>query len=187
MLRCIAHEHPKQWDDYLGQAEFAYNSMSNRSTGQCPFSIVYTKIPNHIVDIAVLPKCRSKAAAETTEQYVKMLEDVKTKLSASNAQYKEHADQRRREQIFEPGELVMVRLRKERFQPGTYSKLSPRRIGPVPILQRINNNAYVVDLPPGFLTPATFNVADIIAYKSADTGIAQIHSSGEESLTEGEI
>ncbi|PKU63286.1 RNA-directed DNA polymerase [Dendrobium catenatum] len=186
MLRCIAHEHPKQWDDYLGQAEFAYNSMSNRSTGQCPFSIVYTKIPNHIVDIAILPKCRSKTAADTTEQYTKMLEDVRSKLSASNAGYKESADQHRRERIFEPGEVVMVRLRKERFQLGTYSKLSPRRIGPVPILRRINDNAYVVELPPGFLTPATFNVADIIAYKSTDTGVAQIHSSGEESLTEGE-
>ncbi|KAI0509958.1 hypothetical protein KFK09_010558 [Dendrobium nobile] len=136
MLRCIAHEHPKQWDDYLGQAEFAYNSMANRSTGQCPFSIVYTKMPNHVVDVAVIPKCKSKPALQTTETYTKMLEDVKSKLSAANEGYKQQfADTHRRRVVFNPGDLVMVRMRKERFQPGTYSKLSPRKIGPVPIVR----------------------------------------------------
>ncbi|XP_020687365.1 uncharacterized protein LOC110103126 [Dendrobium catenatum] len=55
-------EHPKSWDDLLGQAEFAYNSMTNRSTGKSPFSIVYTKLPNHTVDLAVLPKCSNRSA-----------------------------------------------------------------------------------------------------------------------------
>ncbi|KAI0493304.1 hypothetical protein KFK09_027580 [Dendrobium nobile] len=178
MLRCLAHEHPKQWDDFLGQAEFAYNSMANRSTGKCPFSIVYTKVPNHVVDVTVLPHCRSKVATEASETYVRMLEDVRLKLQQANDTYKQLADSRRREKIFNPGDLVMVRLRRERFQPGTYSKLSPRKIGPVPILQRINDNAYIVDLPPNFLTPATFNVSDIYAFKSPDTGIVQDISSG---------
>ncbi|PKU64652.1 RNA-directed DNA polymerase [Dendrobium catenatum] len=186
MLRCIAHEHPKQWDEYLGQAEFAYNSMTNRSTGQCPFSVVYTKCPNHIVDISVLPQCKSKAAANTTENYSKMLEDIRNKLTEANDYYKQEADLHRREKIFNPGDLVMVRLRKERFQPGTYSKLSPKKIGPVPILRRINDNAYIVDLPPTYLTPSTFNVSDIFEYKPPDTGMVQSISSGEEISTAGE-
>ncbi|PKU75948.1 hypothetical protein MA16_Dca005995 [Dendrobium catenatum] len=183
MLHCLAHEHPKQWDDFLGQAEFAYNSMANRSTGKCPFSIVYTNVPNHVVDVTVLPQCRSKVATEASETYVRMLEDVRLKLQQANDTYKQLADSHRREKIFN---LVMVRLRRERFQPGTYSKLSPRKIGPVPILRRINDNAYIVDLPPNFLTPATFNVSDIYAFKSPDTGIVQDISSGEENSTAGE-
>ncbi|KAI0520448.1 hypothetical protein KFK09_007923 [Dendrobium nobile] len=186
MLRCLAHEHPKQWDDYLGQAEFAYNAMSNRSTGQCPFSIVYTKCPNHLVDITVLPNCKSKAATNTSEIYTQLLQDVKDKLEAANTHYKQQADLHRRKQIFHPGDLVMVRLRKERFPPGTYSKLSPRMIGPVPIIRRINDNAYNVDLPPNYLTPSTFNVSDIFAYHSPDAGIVQVNSSGEESPAAGE-
>ncbi|PKU60511.1 hypothetical protein MA16_Dca028643 [Dendrobium catenatum] len=186
MLRCLAHEHPKQWDEYIGQAEFAYNAMSNRSTGQCPFSIVYTKCPNHIVDIAVLPQCKSKVAAKTTEVYSKMLQDVREKLELANDSYKEQANAHRRMKIFNPGDLVMVRLRKERFPPGTHSKLSPRKIGPVPIVRRINDNAYIVDLPPTFLTPATFNVSDIFAYHSPDAGNVQSISSGEETSAAGE-
>ncbi|PKU87297.1 ATP-dependent DNA helicase RecG [Dendrobium catenatum] len=186
MLRCVAHEHPKQWDDYLGQAEFAYNSMANRSTGQCPFSIVYTELPNHVVDIAILPKCKSKSALQTTESYTKMLEDVKSKLSAANDSYKQLADAHRRKVVFNPGDLVMVRMRRERFQPGTYSKLSPRKIGPVPVICCINDNAYVVDLPPEFRTPATFNVSDIFSYKSSDVGVIHTISSDEEILKPGE-
>ncbi|PKU72440.1 RNA-directed DNA polymerase [Dendrobium catenatum] len=186
MLRCLAHENPKQWDDYIGQAEFAYNAMSNSSTGQCPFNIVYTKCPNHIVDIAVIPQCKSKTAANTTEVYTKMLQNVREKLESANTEYKNQANVRRREKIFNPGDLVMVRLRKERFPPGTHSKFSPRKIGPVPIVRRINDNAYIVELPPTFLTPATFNVSDIFTYHAPDTGNVQTISSGEESPVGGE-
>lgn len=55
----------------------------------------------------------------------------------------------------------MVRLYKERFPPTAYSKLNPRKIGPVPILQCVNDNAYILELPPHPHTLATFNVSDI--------------------------
>jgi hypothetical protein len=32
ILRCLVSEHPKQWDQVLAQAEFAYNDSPNRST-----------------------------------------------------------------------------------------------------------------------------------------------------------
>jgi hypothetical protein len=44
-----------QWDLALSLAEFAYNNSENRSTGRSPFSIVYTKIPRHVVDLEKLP------------------------------------------------------------------------------------------------------------------------------------
>ncbi|PKU75194.1 hypothetical protein MA16_Dca026915 [Dendrobium catenatum] len=102
MLRCLAHEHPKQWDDFLGQAEFAYNSMANRSMGKCPFSIVYTKVPNHVVDVTVLPQCRSRTATETSESYVRMLEDVRMKLQQANDTYKQLVDSHQQQQQLSP-------------------------------------------------------------------------------------
>ena len=39
MIRCLATDNPKLWDKVFCQAKFAYNSMLNRSIGQCPFSI----------------------------------------------------------------------------------------------------------------------------------------------------
>ncbi|PKU68484.1 RNA-directed DNA polymerase [Dendrobium catenatum] len=174
MLRCLVQGHPKQCEEFLGQAEFAYNSMPNRSTRKCPFQIVYTKSPNHIFDIAVLPKCSDKTATQLSEQYQEVITEVRNKLLDSNAGYKAAVDIHRRQQIFEPGDLVMVRMRKERFPTGTYSKLSPRKLGPVPILRRINDNAYTVELPPHIHTSATFNVADITAYHPPDDATVHV-------------
>ncbi|KAI0511898.1 hypothetical protein KFK09_012532 [Dendrobium nobile] len=168
MLRCLVQEQPKIWDDVLSQAEFAYNSMPNRSTGSSPFHVVYTKEPNHTVDVAVLPKCSNRNAAQLVDQFTTMLTDIRHKLIASNEQYKAAADCHRRERIFKPGELVMVRVRRERLPQGAYSKLGRRKLGPFPILKKINDNAYVIDLPSDLGTSSTFNVADIYPYFPAD-------------------
>ncbi|PKU62072.1 RNA-directed DNA polymerase [Dendrobium catenatum] len=186
MLRCLVQEHPNRWDELLSQAEFAYNSMPSRSTGTSPFHIVYTKAPNHTVDVAVLPKCTSKTAVKTAEQFAKLLQDVRLKLVESNEQYKAAVDLHRRKRIFKPGELVMIRLRRERLPPGKYSKLGRRKVGPFPILQKINDNAYVIDLPPDFGTASTFNVADIHPYYPADDGPVVHSAETADSSTEEE-
>ncbi|KAF8100127.1 hypothetical protein N665_0230s0013 [Sinapis alba] len=61
-------------------------------------------------------------------------------------QYPRKADKGRREMIFEVGDQVWVHLRKERFQNERKSKLMTRIDGPFKITQRINNNAYKLDL-----------------------------------------
>ncbi|PKU71893.1 hypothetical protein MA16_Dca026620 [Dendrobium catenatum] len=177
MLRCLVQDNPKKWDDILSQAEFAYNSMPNRSTGMCPFNIVYTKPPNHVVDIAVLPKCYNPAATKLTGDFKAVLDKVRKTLQASNDSYKLKADEHRRAKAFQQGELVMAKFRKERFPTGTYSKLSPRKFGPFAIKHKISDNAYVLDLPPDILTSATFNVADLSPYYPADSAIIEVDSS----------
>ncbi|PKU82338.1 hypothetical protein MA16_Dca005343 [Dendrobium catenatum] len=186
MLRCLVQEHPKQWEEVLSKAEFAYNAMPNRSTGKAPFSIVYTKAPNIAVDIIVLPKCKSSAAASFSEDYSNMLSDVKQQIIKSNNRYKQAVDARRRKKVFEVGDLVLVRLRRERFAPGEYSKLARRKIGPVPITAKFNDNAYRVDLPPGCNTSATFNVSDIWPYHSTDDAPITLSSSESSSSEAGE-
>ncbi|KAI0503667.1 hypothetical protein KFK09_014602 [Dendrobium nobile] len=168
MLRCLVRDHPKQWEEFLGQAEFAFNSMPNRSTGLCPFSIVYTKMPNHIVDVAVLPKCKSSIATQSAEQFSNVIKEVQDKLIESNTKYKEDRDKHRRQVNFKPGELVMLRFRRDRFPAGPCPKLNPKKFGPYPILRKINDNAYIIDLPKDISTSATFNVTDIYPYHPPD-------------------
>ena len=52
-------------------------------------------------------------------------------------------------------------MRKERFPAQRKSKLHPRGDGPFQILERINDNAYKVDLPGEYNVSATFNVSDL--------------------------
>ncbi|PKU59924.1 hypothetical protein MA16_Dca019626 [Dendrobium catenatum] len=159
--------------------------MSNRSTGMCPFSIVYTKMPNTILDIAVIPKCKSKAASVLVDQYTEFLSNVRMKLQASNAKYKLDADSHRREKLFNPGDLVFVRLRKERLPAGGYSKLGKRKWGPFPISKKINDNAYVVDLLEEFNTSHTFNVADIYAYIPPDDSNTHLDPASTDNFLSG--
>ncbi|PKU79630.1 putative mitochondrial protein [Dendrobium catenatum] len=177
MLRCLVEDHPKRWEEVLGQAEFAYNSMPNRATGMCPFSIVYTKMPNHIVDVAVLPKCRSAAAAQSAEQFSEILKSVRGRLEDTNLKYKAAQDKHRRSVEFQPGDLVMLRYRQDRFPVGSCPKLHPKKFGPFPILRKINDNAYVIDLPKDLAISTTFNVADIYPYHPPDEAVTALHSS----------
>ena len=75
--------------------------MVNQSTGKSPFAIVYTKHPNHSVDLVKLSKTKSKTAMELADPVVQMHKEVRHKLEESNASYKAAADVKRRKNLFE--------------------------------------------------------------------------------------
>jgi hypothetical protein len=81
-----------------------------------------------------------------------------------NAKYKLVGDKGRKEIKFEPGDLVWLHLRKERFPELHKSKLLPRADGPFKVLERINDNAYKLELPADFGVSPTFNIADLKPY-----------------------
>ena len=97
-----------------------------------------------------------------------MQEGVRQKLEATNAKYKEATDKKRYEKIFSVGDLVLVYLRKERFLVGTYNKLKDKKFGPFQIIKKINNNPYVVALPPDMNISSTYNVAYLYEYHPSD-------------------
>ncbi|PKU62069.1 hypothetical protein MA16_Dca028086 [Dendrobium catenatum] len=142
-------------------------------------------MPNTILDIAVLPKIQNKVANALADQFTQLLSDVRRNLQESNRNYKATADSRRREKLFQPGDLVLVRLRRERLPPGNHSKLTKKKWGPFPISKKINDNTYVVDLPGEFNTSHTFNVADIYSYSPPDDGDANFESVDTDSFESG--
>jgi len=81
-----------------------------------------------------------------------------------NAKYKFAGDKGRRELIFEPGDLVWLHLRKNRLPELKKSKLMPRADGPFKVLEKINDNAYRLNLPADFGVNPTFNIADLKPY-----------------------
>jgi hypothetical protein len=56
MVRNVCVDKSKKWDNVLLQVEFAYNNAVHSATGKSPLSLVYTSVPNHIVDLVKLLK-----------------------------------------------------------------------------------------------------------------------------------
>ena len=165
LIRCICGERKGQWDLALSLAEFSYNNSKHRSTGRSPFSIVYTKVPTHVVDLVKLPsRGNSKSALSFADNYTELFEEIRGALEAQNQKYKQLADCKKRPKSFQVGDKVMVYLRKERLPLGVKGKLRQRRYGPFSIMRKINDNAYVIDLPSDMGISNTFNVADLTLY-----------------------
>ena len=59
-------------------------------------------------------------------------------------------------------------MRKERFPAKRCSKLLPRGDGPFQVLERINDNAYKLNLPGKYNVSATFNVTDLSPFDIGD-------------------
>ena len=106
--------------------------------------------------------------SKRVEEIQKLHETVRAKIEKANASYKGHANKHRKKMVFQLRDLVWVHLRKERFPSKRKSKLMPRADGPFEVLERINDNAYKINLPGEYEVSATFNVADLSPYEEDD-------------------
>ena len=70
-------------------------------------------------------------------------------------------------------------LTKDRFPTGTYNKLAARKIGPLEIVKRINENAYQLRLPDNAHISDVFNVKYLIPYHNDE------YIKGEEGVNSG--
>ena len=61
-----------------------------------------------------------------------------------------------------------MHMRKKRFPTRRRSKLHSRGDGPFQVLERINDNAYKLDLPSEYNISATFNVSDLSPFDVGD-------------------
>jgi hypothetical protein len=97
-----------------------------------------------------------------------MHETTKHNIEKMNEKYRVAGSKGRQELKLEPGDLVWLHLRKGRFQDLRKSKLMPRADGPFKIIEKINDNAYKLELPSESGVSPTFNVADLKPYLGED-------------------
>ncbi|KAL1218313.1 hypothetical protein V5N11_022857 [Cardamine amara subsp. amara] len=170
LLRCLVGDHIKSWDLVLCQAEFAHNRAVNRSTGFSPFQVVCGYLPRCPADLALSPD-RTRfhgRACDFVEDFAALHEQVHSNLETATRKYKSAVDIHRRDVQFEVGDLVWAVLTKDRFKPCTYNKLKSRKIGPLEIVEKINNNAYRLKLPPHMNTADVFNVKHLVPFIAED-------------------
>ncbi|KAK1694555.1 hypothetical protein QYE76_011252 [Lolium multiflorum] len=77
----------------------------------------------------------------------KLHEDTRATIQEHVLRQANRLNAKKKERVFEEGDLVWIHLRKERFPQERNSKIKPRGDGPFKVLKRIKNNAYVIDIP----------------------------------------
>ncbi|TYK26105.1 F15O4.13 [Cucumis melo var. makuwa] len=148
LLRSLISKNLKSWEETLPFVEFAYNRAIHSTTHCSPFEVVYGFNPLTPLDLSPLPpNMFTSDAASSRVEYIKTLhKEIKERIEKKNQKLVTRKNQGRKELIFKPGDWVWVHLRKERFPDQRKSKLQQRGDGPFQVLERINNNAYKLDL-----------------------------------------
>ena len=160
----------------MPHVKFAYNRITNYpTTSFSPFEVVYDF--NHLspLDSILLPNDSSILIKDglSSATFVKDLhERVRNEIEKKMKQYARQTNKGRKSMVFELGDWVWVHLRKDMFPSQRKSKLQTRGDGPLKVLERINGNAYKIDLPSEYRVSYTFNVTDL---SSCDIGVLDAH------------
>jgi hypothetical protein len=127
---------------------------------------VYGFNPRAPINLLPLPPSKTTYfdASQRSRFIFKMYETTKLNIEKMNEKYHAVASKGRKEVKLEPGDLVWLHLRKERFPELRKSKLMSRAAGPFKILAKINDNAYKLELPPEFRVSSSFNISDLRPY-----------------------
>jgi hypothetical protein len=167
MLRVVLKKNLKLWEDCLPHVEFAYNRAVHSTTNSCPFEIVYGFKPHTPMDLLPLPLLEqvNLDATKRSDLIKRLHAETRKNIEKKSTQYAKHANKGKKKVTFQPGDIIWLHLRKDCFPQQHKSKLSPRGDGPFKVLQKINYNAYKIELPPEYSNVSTtFNVKDFLPF-----------------------
>jgi translation initiation factor IF-1 len=127
---------------------------------------VYGFNPRAPIDLLPLPPSETTCfdASQQSKFILKMHETTKLNIEKMNEKYRIAASKGRKGVKLEPGDLVWLHLRKERFLELRKSKLMSCAASPFKILAKINDNAYKLELPLEFGVSPSFNISDLRPY-----------------------
>lgn len=150
-LRCFVGGHPRSWTKWLPWAEYSYNTSPHLSTKYTPFKIVYGRDPPSLVR-----PDRSQTAVNSLEEILlerdAILDDLHFYLLRAQQKMKSTADRKRRDEHFEVGEKVFLRLqpyRQSSLARRQCEKLAAKFYGPFEIIAKVGPVAYKLHLPQG--------------------------------------
>jgi len=77
-------------------------------------------------------------------------------------------DSRKIYKAFNAGDHVIVQIYPKRFPLGTVKMLHVSSAAPFKILNKLNYNTYIIDLPRNYGISCTLNINDLVDYKGFD-------------------
>lgn len=163
MLRNYVNPACDDWDQFLSCAEFAVNNAVNRSTGHTPFYLNFGENPPTPLTVD-LPGPFPKDAEEVTLRIHSAVKDAKVLLEAAQARAKSYTDSQRRDVHYDVGDYVLLNTRNLKLRVKQDTKLLPKFVGPLKIIQRVGTVAYKLALPSTWSIHPVFHVSLLKKY-----------------------
>jgi len=152
-------------DLILPLVKFAYNNAINRSTSKSPFETVHGYSPRTPSNLIPLPP--NVQVSQLGVTFPQHMHDMHAKICSliamSNDSHKLSADVRRSDISFKVGDFVMaIFVLHDYLNTLTKKKkLHARAMDPYEIINKLESNAYVLDLHDNLGISPIFNVQDL--------------------------
>jgi transposase InsO family protein len=145
-LRLFVNQRQDDWDGLLPLAEFQYNNHVHSSTQHTPFLLDTGRSPRMGFEPNQRPS-RLETVNEFTDRMKTTLDEAKAALVKSKEDMTRYYNQKRTPAPdYKPGNKVYLDTSDiQTTRPSR--KLSHCRLGPFPIVERVGNNAYRLQLP----------------------------------------
>jgi hypothetical protein len=177
-LRSYVGPTQDDWDELLPLAEYAINNSVHTSTKFTPFFLNSGQHPlNPLTMYRQVGDRRSRLAGRAAISelpavmaFVKNIHEAihkaKVNLKAARDRQKTYADQNRRELTFTIGDQVLLRTKNLKLKTTGSRKLLPKWIGPFPVIGKVGQVAYKLELPDVMLCHPVFHVSNLQPYRS---------------------
>jgi hypothetical protein len=170
-LRCFIDVDMLDWEEWLPLAEFSMNNAWQETIQCTPFEMNFGQHPRTPLDLnpdiagadggsTGHLRSREPKAERLKAKIDRLLKKARSSYEQARSRQKQFADNhRRKEDTFSVGSRVLLSTKKITLATPGPSKLWPKFIGPFPVLGKIGENAYRLDLPPHLMIHDVFHVS----------------------------
>jgi len=174
-LRVFIDHRQKQWPDWLGTVEFAYNNKIHTATKTSPFKANYGHDPK--MGFKGRRKGKYEAAEKFIERMRKIQEEAKAALGKAQEEIKKFANRKRREEEeYRVGDLVLLSTKylKWQMKGRRLEKLTKCFVDPYKVKGIVSSNAIELELPKSIKIHPVVNISRVQLYKPQVEGQKKI-------------
>ncbi|OWB76130.1 hypothetical protein B5S32_g280 [[Candida] boidinii] len=148
LIRAFCLRDILNWDLYTYGLEFSYNSTVHSTIKMEPFKADYGFVPNSPGFYSGMSVDRFSASSNLVVSRLKTIfAQIRDHLTRMNAKVEERLNKSRTELLLNKGDLMLIRRNALHNEAKSrYKKIAPVYFGPYKVVEKVNDNAYEMDV-----------------------------------------